>query len=332
MNNNRIEPKYELILKYTVMLYVEEGKAVSSSHLIERYPNEINFSSAKIRYLMNDLEIFEFLQKAHSSSGRIPTTKGLEYYAKYLSETEEQKILKRLNKVFKEKELSIDETLDQAANMIAEITGLTLITTQYNASSLLKSIDLVPLNDTTATIVMVVSNGEVFSKILTFKPEELSINDLKVAVRIFKERLIDVPLQELPNHVLGLKTILSEVIKNYQKVIEQFVNNIFNLSLKQNKVYGKNNIILSNQINREDLSKLIDLIEHHSIWEKIDEELGDDETIKISVDNMGSYMSKRIPYHSGVTEISVVGAQGSDFNKMKSSIKALESWLTNKSK
>ncbi|WP_036452184.1 heat-inducible transcriptional repressor HrcA [Mycoplasma buteonis] len=329
MNNNRIELKYELILKHTVALHIEEAKPISSSHLIERFPNDIQFSSAKIRYLMNDLEVMGFLEKAHTSSGRIPTIKALEYYAKYLSINEEEQLLKRLKKVFRDKEISIENTVDQAASLIAEMTGLTLVTTSYSSDALLKSIDLVPLSENLATIILVVSTGEVFSKKITFKPNEISINDLKVAIRIFKERLIDLPLANLPERANMLSPILAEAVKNYQKVLEQFVNNVFNVSFKNNKVYGKNNIILSNQIKREDLTKLIDMIENQSIWEKIDKELGDSETIKISVDNVGSYMSKRINHKSVVTEISVVGAKGSDYNKMKSSIRALEKWLIN---
>ncbi|WAM03378.1 hypothetical protein ONA22_06795 [Mycoplasmopsis cynos] len=72
------------------------------------------------------------------------------------------------------------------------------------------------------------------------------------------------------------------------------------------KIYGKNNIILSNQIQREDLNTLIQLVEKHSVWEKIQEQADQEENIKISVDNTGTYMSKRIESNSKITEISVV--------------------------
>ncbi|WAM09112.1 hypothetical protein [Mycoplasmopsis cynos] len=93
------------------------------------------------------------------------------------------------------------------------------------------------------------------------------------------------------------------------------------------KIYGKNNIILSNQIQREDLNTLIQLVEKHSVWEKIQEQADQEENIKISVDNTGTYMSKRIESNSKITEISVVGAMNSDFDKMKTAINALDEIL-----
>nr|WP_307934947.1 hypothetical protein [Mycoplasmopsis bovis] len=63
------------ILKYTVEMFIEDGTPVSSQALIENF--KLNFSSAKVRYLMNDLEKFGFLEKTHTSKRKSSFSKRL---------------------------------------------------------------------------------------------------------------------------------------------------------------------------------------------------------------------------------------------------------------
>ncbi|QGZ97738.1 heat-inducible transcriptional repressor HrcA [Mycoplasma sp. NEAQ87857] len=332
--SNKLNDKYEPILKYTVLLYIENNQPVSSSHLIKEFP-EINFSSAKIRYLMNDLEKLGYLEKAHSSSGRIPTIQGLDYYAKYLSKSYEEDLREKLNQVFIEKREQISNTVEQAAEVISEMTGLTLVTSEFDKTHLLKSIDIVPLSDNSATTVLVISNGRVFSRMIEFDPNEISINDLRIAVRIFKEKLINVPINELKEATLLLKDVLAQAVTNYQIIIESFVKNVFNIHDKnvlQNNIYGKNNIILSNKINRINLSKIIDLIENHSVWERIEIELDNEQNTKVLVNDSGAYISKRIETNDHINEISIIGSNTCNFDDMRSALKLLEEFLTNKRK
>lgn len=326
----RLNKKIEPILKWTVLSYIEDGLPISSSNLINKYSNEIQCSSAKIRYIMNELEQLGFLQKSHNSSGRTPTVQGLNYYAKFLSKSWEDKMRHKINEVLKQKHSEIDNTVETAANIITEITGITLVTNEITKDALLKSIDIVPFEINKATVVLVISTGEVFSKIISFA-KEIDGNDLKVAVRIFKERLIDSPLKELSDRVILLKDILAQSVNNYQSILDSIVNQVFNSYLKQErnnkKIYGKNNIILSDQIQREDLNNLIQLVEKHSVWEKIQEQADKNENIKIAVDSSGTYMSKRIESDSKITEISVVGAMNSDFDAMKTAINVLDKIL-----
>ncbi|MBN4083559.1 heat-inducible transcriptional repressor HrcA [Mycoplasma sp. CSL10137] len=323
--NQKLDNKLEPILKYTVKLFIEEGEPVSSQALMDRF-NDISFSSAKVRYLMNKLEEIGYLQKANCSSGRTPTLLGLNYYAIYLSQSFEKEMINKLEKIFKQKEVDIDNTVDQAANIISEMTGLTLVKTNYNNNETLKSIDMTVLDEKRATIVMVVSTGQVYYKVITIDRNN-NLNDIKIALKIFKERLIDVLVTELAQRVFLLKDILSESIKNYQSIIDSFVRQVFNGEIrkyKENKIYGKNNIILSQKINRNNLNKMIELIENYSIWEKIESHFDENEKIKISVDDTGSFMSKRIINNDTTTEISVVASSTSDYNKMRTALNALE--------
>ncbi|TDV24469.1 heat-inducible transcription repressor HrcA [Mycoplasmopsis mustelae] len=333
MLKDELKPGHETVLKYTILLYIESAEAISSLNLLKKYP-EIKFSSAKVRYLMNDLEQRGFLIKPHSSSGRIPTSKGLNYYANFLSETFEEKMLQKLETILNKKRDQIDSTLDQAAKVISDITNLTLVTTDLETNYLLKSIEMVPLSSNSATIVMVISSGEVFSKIIKFE-EGVGLKDLRIAIKIFKDRLIDVAINQLANFVLSLKEPLAAQIKNYQKVIDSFITQIFNSKIEnftKNKVYGKNNIILRDDIDRQTLTKMLDVIENYSVWDQIEQNSDDEKRIKISIDDHRTYMSKRIENNSKITEVSVVGASTSDYNTMRTALNVFEYILKNTKK
>ena len=71
------------VLKLIVEEYVADAKPVGSVYLINKY--ELKVSSATIRNIMVDLETAGLIQKSHTSSGRIPTARGYEFYAKYLT-------------------------------------------------------------------------------------------------------------------------------------------------------------------------------------------------------------------------------------------------------
>ena len=64
-----------LILQVIINDFIRSAQPVGSRTLSKK--EEITFSSATIRNEMADLEELGFIEKTHSSSGRIPSEKGL---------------------------------------------------------------------------------------------------------------------------------------------------------------------------------------------------------------------------------------------------------------
>ena len=64
------------ILKVIVEEYIRTAKPVSSNHICKK----LKCSSATIRNEMADLEKKGYLDKTHTSSGRVPSAKGYRYY------------------------------------------------------------------------------------------------------------------------------------------------------------------------------------------------------------------------------------------------------------
>jgi len=74
------------ILNLVVETYIKETKPISSIHLCEKY--SLPYSSATIRNVMENLEKKGFLSHIHTSSGRVPTTKGFKRYVESLKQEE----------------------------------------------------------------------------------------------------------------------------------------------------------------------------------------------------------------------------------------------------
>ena len=310
------------ILFKIIRMYIENGKPIGSKEFL--IANNINTSSATIRSEMNFLEQEGYLIKAHISSGRIPTSKGYKLFAKE-DDKEWNFFEEKLKDVLAKRRTSIDLTLDEAAKAISEIAGLTLVTSNHRDDELLKSIQLTPLTDKTAIVVLVTSSGRVESKYIQLA-STVDIQDIKIAVRLFKERLIDTPLKELSLKMSTLEHILSKTVKNYENVIQTFVQSVFDFHNNiQNKIYGSSELIKHEEIKRKDLSQLVELMNSNSIWKTIEGKLDEDDIIKIDIrPNNTSVVSKKIQGLNTSIDIAVVGSNRLDYPKAKHAINILE--------
>src|SRR5205085_120008 len=73
-----LDDRSRRVLAAIVRDYIHGGEPVGS-HAIARRP-DVDVSSATVRSVMSDLEEMGFLQKPHTSAGRIPTAQGFRYY------------------------------------------------------------------------------------------------------------------------------------------------------------------------------------------------------------------------------------------------------------
>ena len=108
------------VLQAIVEEYVNTAEPVSSSSLVNNYGLE--FSSATIRNEMAELEKMGYLDKTHTSSGRIPSEKGYRFY---------------VDELIMEDNISLEEIKYISSKLetkVNEIEELTQITVQGKAS------------------------------------------------------------------------------------------------------------------------------------------------------------------------------------------------------
>ena len=111
------------ILKYIVEHFVKTAQPVGSKTLIEIY--HLPFSSATIRSEMFALEQLGYLEKTHSSSGRVPSSEGYRFYCQYLRDKNLNEEFKgMLVDVLKEKSKSIEEVVKSSCEILSHMTSL----------------------------------------------------------------------------------------------------------------------------------------------------------------------------------------------------------------
>ncbi|MBN4089638.1 heat-inducible transcriptional repressor HrcA [Mycoplasma enhydrae] len=328
MQNNKdnvLKGRHLEIFKMIVEMYFETGEPVGSKKLVEL--RNLKISSATIRNIMSDLEKIDFLEKPHISGGRIPSTKGLEYYTLNIAYDPQKFWNKKLEDLLAKRRLSIDTTLDEAANLIGKMAHFTVVASSNNQDEKLRSIQLIPLNDLSAVIVIVTSSGNVQNKIFNFE-KDIELNDLRIAIRLLKERLIDTPLIELASKTQALLPLFKERISNYELIIQKFIKTIFTFEEKiENKTYNKNAIILSKNISRDEIVKVLDFIEHQSVWETIENNIDEDNNIKLDYSRPNlNIISKKINFENdkNIKEISIVGPKYIDIEEGLEAITVLE--------
>lgn len=330
-NLNLSAKQYE-IFKLIVEAYIETGEPIGSKKLLEK--NKLECSSATIRNIMSELEDLDLLEKLHTSGGRIPSTFGLEYYAKYLVYDPSKYFNQKLDDLLAKRRIRVDATIDEAASIISKMANFTVVATSNNASETLKSIQLTPINDSSAIVVIVTSSGKVDSKMFNYDKKEIELSDLKIAIRLFKERLIDTPLIELSDKAKALAPLFAKQIKNYELILQKFIKTIFVFEEKTNtKAYNKNAIILSKNINREEIAKVLELIEEQSVWETIENNVDEDNNIKLDLSRPNlSIISKRINFENNenIKELSVVGPSNINFEESFETLDLLEKLIKEK--
>src|SRR5574344_2353325 len=118
MNNRQKE-----LLKLIVENYVKTVKPVGSKSLVKK----LKCSSATIRNDMAHLEDLGYLEKTHTSSGRIPSEKGYRYYVDNLMKPKEltgEEVL-TLQTILNNHSLELSDVITKSMEIISEMTNYT---------------------------------------------------------------------------------------------------------------------------------------------------------------------------------------------------------------
>ncbi|MCP4336942.1 MAG: heat-inducible transcriptional repressor HrcA [Mycoplasma sp.] len=320
--------------KYLLLVaqdYISTGNPVGSSYLIKKF--KLSTSSATVRNELLFLEKAGFLEKTHTSSGRVPSAKGFKFYANEMKEKNISKDIKlKLHSIFAKRTMNIDQVIEEAAEAISAISNLTLVTNSNTGNELLKSLQYVPLNETNATIVLVSSSGKVESKLITVN-SKVELDDIRIAIRILKDRLINTPLKNLATKMESLAPIISDQVKNYEIVVQKMIIKVFDFHTKQtSRVYGRTNIMKQEKFaDPIKFMKIMDRLEDTSIWESIEAQSEDeDDTLRIAITEDQALISKKIETDSFSKEISIVGSERMNYDQALPILKYIEELVKGK--
>ena len=157
------------ILQAIIADFIRTAEPVGSRTLSKNY--DLGISPATIRNEMSDLEELGYLTHPHTSSGRVPSEKAYRLYVNQMMNkhelTIEQKssIAAQLNDNVTE----LENMVQRAAHVLSEITNLTAFAmTPRKDLDTHKYINLLPVDDYTAVLMLVSESGKVSNKAVRF--------------------------------------------------------------------------------------------------------------------------------------------------------------------
>ncbi len=276
-----------LILQVIIDDFIRSAQPVGSRSLSKK--DEISFSSATIRNEMSDLEELGFIEKTHTSSGRVPSEKGYRYYVDHLLSPQQlnnQDILK-LRSVFAEKIYEMEKVVQKSAKILSELTNYTSIVLGPGVKdNKLKSIQLIPLNKETAIAIIVTDNGHVEHRNFSIPPG-MEVSELEKLVRILNDRLYGVQLVDLHDKIYKeVATVLKQHIENYEQILISLSHSLHEPTSDKLFFGGKTNML--NQPEFHDIDKvraLLNMIEQEERMYDLVRPIGNGLNIKIGKEN-----------------------------------------------
>ena len=261
-----ITNRQKLILKAIIEIYVETGQPVGSKILTD-WPY-LEYSSATIRYDMAVLEDEGFLEKTHTSSGRVPSKLGYRFYLDNLvtRDSNIDSIFPMIDKVF-ERENNKETVVRQAIDLLSKLTSYTSVILGPNEDlTRIKKIDFVGINEHEAVILIVTDKGHVQSQ--TVKLNSYPVEQFRNTIQTLDEVLRNQYLKDAKT-ILSRDFIKEDLIgfMEYQdKIVDVFVRAFTKMSEEDIYLSGLGNMITQSEIeDPEELRRVLHVLDRKDI-------------------------------------------------------------------
>lgn len=270
--------RQEKLLKEIVEVYIETFKPVSSKSLVDKF----KCSSATIRNDMAYLEEMNYLEKEHTSSGRIPSEAGYKYYVSHLMEPKEitGEDLLKLQTILNNNNLVVSDAVTKCMEIISDITHYTSVVIGPSADeATLKQISIIPLDDDDSDsenhkvlAVLITNKGIVENKQINVS-KNISIQELTKTCEIINRKLVGTPINKINERLeLEIKPNIKDTISKYEEVCNFFSMAFHDFTMENSDVVfgGKTNILDYREYNEPDkIKEMISKLEDVDLVKKI---------------------------------------------------------------
>ena len=219
------------ILKIIVEDYIKTAKPISSKAICQL----LNCSSATIRNEMAILEDENFLEKTHTSSGRIPSVEGYRYYVDYLMKPKEitGSDMLKLQTVFHNHSLELNDAIKKSLEIISEITNYTsVVLGNHSNSNKLNKIEVIPIKENKILVLLITDRGYVENKHINLE-ESVNPNEISKTVELINKMLIGTYINDIPKKLeFEIKPIIGSYVKKHEVIYNAFYNAFSELNKK----------------------------------------------------------------------------------------------------
>ncbi|MBR2594881.1 MAG: heat-inducible transcription repressor HrcA [Solobacterium sp.] len=265
-----LTPRRIEIFKAIVDEYIRTAEPVGSKTLQKKY--KLPYSSATIRNDMQVLEEMGYLEKTHTSSGRIPSTQGYRFYCENLLSSSglDKKMEVAIQDAFNLSNMSMEEAVHQSCAILSEMTNMTTGAIGPDAANQrLEHIKLFPLDDRNTVCVFITNTGHTETGNFHFD-EAVSLKDIESCTEILNSRLKGVRITELADRMDDLKPVLAAEVERHDILFTAFVKAFVKFASENVYFSGKDRMLYQPEFeNIDKLKSLMNLLEDPSVWRGI---------------------------------------------------------------
>lgn len=263
-----LSKRQQQILKIVVDEFTRTAEAVGSKKIMHILDQQ--FSSATIRNEMAYLEELNLLEKTHTSSGRVPSSRGYRYYVSHLmTRNLDQQIVEQLNYLFNSRQLSNEQIIKKSCDIISKLTSLTTVAIESQFQDLrLAHIDIIELSSTKALSVLITNDGEAHKRVI-YLDDDISFKDIKSCCQVLNDNLKGQLVSELDQRIENLIPSLSQIANRYEVLVQAILTSVLQ---RENLVYqsGVQNMLYQPEFYDIDkLQKYMELISDSNIWSEL---------------------------------------------------------------
>ncbi len=247
-----LDKRKKKVLQAIIEEYIETAEPVSSNNLVK----ELECSSATIRNEMAELEKIGFIEKPHTSAGRIPSQKGYRYYVDEL--VRDDKLSKKEMEIIKERlETKVNDLEDLtkiATTTLSEITHYTTITIGPDVNNhTIVDIKFVLLGSRVLMAVILTDSGIIRESIIKFD-EDINQEQVEDLTYLFKNKLVGKPLEQLN---APLEEFIMAEMKTGISIIKKVIEEINKIILESHQIYldGANKVVDMPEFKKVDVAK-----------------------------------------------------------------------------
>lgn len=329
------------ILNTIINEYISSAEPIGSRHIAKHA--DLGLSSATIRNEMADLEEMGYLEQPHTSAGRIPSDKGYRFYVNELMGGYEatQQDIDLLSAAMTVKIHQFDKVIRQASMLLSKLTNYTaFLMTPDMKHGAIKTIELIPIDNTSMFIVLVTNEGIMKNKRVII-PRGVNSEYIPKISSVLKEKLSGMSLDEIGvKKINEIKTALGENEEMLFPVLE-FISEIIDDIRKETEVYmsGVSNIFNFPEYRDIDRAKeFIEFLDDKNSITKavIDTDEDDDRVIHIKIgkendmDIMQNSSLVTTNYKVGgrtVGKIGIIGPTRMNYSKVVANINQISQYL-----
>ena len=224
-----LEERKKRVLQAIVEEYIKTAEPVSSGAIMNL--EGLEYSSATIRNEIAELEKMGYIEKTHTSSGRVPSAKGYRYYVDELLEDNKITVdeIDYISKKLETKVNELEEITKIASSTISEITHYTTVSIGPSSDvQKIENIKFVLLSPRMMMAVILTDNGLVKETIIKFD-EDISEKQVETLSYMFNNKLkgepitkIDRPLEKyLVDEMRYSVNLIKPILEQMKKVVEE---------------------------------------------------------------------------------------------------------------